>query len=271
VLGTACYRRRVKIAVVIPALDEADRIAGAIESATRTRAAAAAEFGEVGRVGQVGAGSEERVEIGFERGVEEAGVQVEVWVVDGGSRDDTRERASRLGARVLCAPPGRARQLQAGVEASDGEVVLFLHADTRLPTGWADAVRGALADPRASGGAFGFSFDEGRGWALRLVEWGARLRVRLLGLPYGDQALFVRRSLLERIGGVPQAPLMEDLDLVRAMKREGRVVRLPLAARTSARRYLAGGVLRTMLRNWLALAAWRLGVDRRRVAAWVSR
>jgi len=131
-------------------------------------------------------------------------------------------------------------------------------------------VRAALRDPDCVGGAFRFRFDE-RTPALRFVEWGARLRGALLTLPYGDQALFVRRATLEAIGGVPQVPVMEDLDLVREMKRRGRVVLLELEAVTSARRYRARGALRTWLRHSAAAAAWALGVDRARVAAWVRR
>jgi rSAM/selenodomain-associated transferase 2 len=225
------YRAAVRIAVVIPALDEAGRVVDAVASARAPG--------------------------------------VEVWVVDGGSRDGTAERAKASGAQVLAAPRGRAAQLDAGTRASEGEVVLLLHADTRLPPGWAEAVRAALAEPGVVGGAFRLRFD-GPGAALRLVEWGARLRSRWLGLPYGDQALFARRSALEAAGGVPQAPIMEDLDLVRALRRQGRLVLLPLAVTTSPRRY-RGRALRHMLRNWVALAAWRLGVDRARVAAWYGR
>jgi len=221
----------VKIAVVIPALDEAEWVAAAVESAR--------------------------------------GSGVDVLVVDGGSRDGTLQRAREAGARVLEAQPGRARQLAAGARAAAGEAVVFLHADTRLPAGWHAAVERALADPGVVGGAFRLRFAE-RGPALRLVEWGARLRARLFALPYGDQALFARREALERIGGVPQARIMEDLDLVRALKRCGRLALVSLAVETSGRRY-RGRVLRHMLRNGLALAAWRLGVDRERVAAWYAR
>ena len=105
------------------------------------------------------------------------------------------------------------------------------------------SVRAALADPRVVGGAFRLRF-ESRSPALRLIEWGARLRVALWRLPYGDQALFVRRSVLEELGGVPQAPIMEDLDLVRSLQRRGRIACLPLAVTTSARRYRAHGTLR---------------------------
>jgi rSAM/selenodomain-associated transferase 2 len=222
----------VRIAVVIPALEEAGRIAYAIESA---RAAG-----------------------------------VEIIVADGGSRDATRERALAAGARVVRAEPGRARQLAAGAVAADADVLLFLHADTTLPAGWSDAVRSALADPAVAGGAFAFRFEE-RSLALAFVEWGVRVRLALARLPFGDQALFVRSSLLDAIGGVPQAPIMEDLDLVRALKAHGRLALLPQAAVTSARRYLEQGVFRSVARNTLALAAFWLGLDRARVAAWYRR
>lgn len=220
----------MRIAVVIPALDEAPRIAAAVASARAPG--------------------------------------VELVVVDGGSRDATRERAEAAGARVLAAPRGRAAQLEAGAKACDAPVLLFLHADSRLPEGFAEAVRGALADPAVAGGAFALRFEEA-GAALRAIEWGAWMRAVLAGLPYGDQALFLRREVLERMGGVPQVPLMEDLDLVEGLRRHGRLALLPEPVTTSARRYRGRGVLRTFLRNALCLAAWRAGVDRERVARWV--
>lgn len=148
--------------------------------------------------------------------------------------------------------------------------MLFLHADSRLPEGWAAAVRAALADPRVAVGAFQLRFEP-RPPALAVIEWGARWRARRLGLPYGDQALFARRADLEAIGGIPAVPIFEDLDLVRALRRRGRLALVPLDVATSSRRYLRRGVLRTWARHALALAAWRLGLDRARVAAWVRR
>ncbi len=218
--------------MVIPALNEAERVVGAVESA--------------------------RVP------------GVEVVVADGGSRDATRELAAAAGARVVDSPPGRAEQLAAGVRASRGDAVLMLHADTRLPAGFDRAVATALEDERTIGGAFRLRFEDA-GCALRLVEWGARLRVALLGLPYGDQALFARRSTLDAIGGIPSAPIMEDLDLVKAMRGRGRLALLGLPVTTSARRYQTRGVARTWLRNVLAALAWSLRVDRRRVADWYHR
>jgi rSAM/selenodomain-associated transferase 2 len=222
----------VKLSVVIPALDEAERVAAAVASARAPG--------------------------------------VEVLVVDGGSSDDTAQRAAAEGARVLRSGRGRARQLDVGVRASSGDALLFLHADTRLPAGYADAVARAFGDSRVVGGAFRLRFDA-RSFALRWIERGARLRSAWLGMPYGDQALFVRREALAAVGGVPQVPILEDLDLVRALKRRGRLALLPLDAVTSARRHLDGGPWRTALRHTLVALAWALGVDRARVAAWARR
>jgi rSAM/selenodomain-associated transferase 2 len=224
----------VEIAVVIPALDEASQVTSAIRSAQ----------------------------------VPDQNVQI--LVVDGGSQDDTADRARSAGAEVLRGERGRARQLDVGWRSTKAEVVLFLHADTKLPECWLPAVRAALADSRVAGGAFGLRFDELDG-LLRLIGWGAALRARLLELPYGDQAIFVRRTVLERVGGIPDVAVMEDLDLVSAIKAEGRLALLPLQVVTSSRRYRGQGVLRTAVRHVLALAAWRLGVDRQWLAGWLQR
>ncbi len=189
-------------------------------------------------------------------------------MADGGSRDETVSLADAAGARVVVSEPGRARQLRAGVAEAGGDVLLFLHADTRLPQGWRRAVEGALLDPAVAGGAFSLRFA-GAGPALRFLEFGVRWRNRLFRLPYGDQAIFVHRSVLDMIGGIPETPFMEDLDLVQRMKRHGRLVILPEAVETSARRY-ERGALRHMLRNWAALVGWRLGIDRDRLLGWYA-
>jgi rSAM/selenodomain-associated transferase 2 len=195
---------------------------------------------------------------------------IEAIVVDGGSQDDTCRLARDAGVRVLASERGRARQLRMGGEESTGDVVLFLHADTRLERGWQEAVRQALSDPECAGGAFAFRFAERGAW-LRWMEWGVALRVALLRLPYGDQALFVRRSVLERMGGIPIVPIMEDLDLVRAIKRAGRLQMLDLTATTSSRRYIRSGGLRTVFQHQLALLGWWLGWDRTRLAERMGR
>jgi rSAM/selenodomain-associated transferase 2 len=232
--------RGVRIAVVIPALDEAETIGEAVESAGNAR----------------------------DETPNDDDLAIEVVVVDGGSRDRTVDRAQAAGARVLTSPPGRALQLETGWRATEGEVVLFLHADTRLPGGWAHAVREALADPRVAGGAFRLRFAE-RSLGLAIVEWGAALRAQWAGLPYGDQALFARRAALAACGGIAPVPIAEDLDLVRALRGQGRLALLPQSIVTSARRYRRGGVLRTWCIHAVALAAWRLGVDRAWIARWV--
>ncbi len=195
---------------------------------------------------------------------------VEVIVVDGGSGDDSCRLARKAGARVLVSPRGRARQLRIGGEKSTGNVVLFLHADTRLESGWQEAVRRALSDPECAGGAFAFRFAE-RGARERWIEWGVALRIALFRLPYGDQALFVRRDVLERMGGIPIVPMMEDLDLVRGIKRAGRLQMLASRATTSSRRYARRGGLRTVLRHQYALLGWWLDWDRERIAERVGR
>ncbi len=195
---------------------------------------------------------------------------IEVIVVDGGSRDETRRLARDAGARVLECARGRARQLRLGGEESTGDAVLFLHADTRLESGWQEGVRQALSDPRCAGGAFAFRFAE-RGVREWWIERGVALRVALFRLPYGDQALFVRRSVLEKMGGMPIVPMMEDLDLVAAIKRAGRLEMLRLAATTSSRRYVERGTLRTIGWHQWALLGWWLGWDRARLAARMGR
>jgi len=196
---------------------------------------------------------------------------VERIVVDGGSRDGTAETARFLRAeRVVASAPGRARQMDAGYREARGEVVLFLHADTELDPAWRDAALHALEDPATAGGAFRLCF-EGPGLWLRLAEWGARLRSRLGGLPYGDQGLFVRKRLLDAAGGIAPVPIFEDLDLVKLIKRGGRLALLPQRARTSARRYERNGALRQVLRNQAALAGYFLRLPRARVAAWYRR
>jgi rSAM/selenodomain-associated transferase 2 len=194
--------------------------------------------------------------------------RVERVVVDGGSSDGSPRLAAELGAeRILACEPGRAQQLSTGLEAASGDLVLFLHADTRLEGGWDASLRRALGDPAIGGGAFRLAFDSPRP-AYRVLEAGVALRCRLLRLPYGDQGLFARRKPLLEAGGIQRAPIFEDLDLVACIRSLGRLALLPERAWTSPRRYERDGVLRTVLRNNLALAAYLLGRDRERVADW---
>jgi len=188
----------------------------------------------------------------------------EVLVVDGGSRDHTREEAERAGARVLQAAAGRGVQLDLGARQATGDWLLFLHADTRLERGWAGELR-ALGDDVA-GGAFRFALAGDR-LAYRAIEWGVRLRCSIFGLPYGDQGLFTRREAYAACGGFPPLPLMEDVVFVRRLRRAGRLVRLRTRAFTSARRWEQYGVVATSASNLRRLALFTLGWPAERLAA----
>jgi rSAM/selenodomain-associated transferase 2 len=196
---------------------------------------------------------------------------VEQIVVDGGSRDGTTEVARFLRAsKVLSSPRGRGAQMDAGYRVARGEVVLFLHADTRLEPGWREAIAEALERPRVVGGAFRLRFDSERR-VYRLLEWCGRLRSSLGRLPSGGQALFLRRKLLDQIGGVPQTPVFEDLDLVRAIRDHGSLALRAEPAFSSPRSYERGGVGRAVARKLLGLVAYAIDLDRERVARWYRR
>jgi len=193
---------------------------------------------------------------------------VERIVVDGGSADRCPAVARELGAeQVLVAGRGRALQMDAGFRAARGEVVLFLHADTRLDPGWSAELREAVRDPRVAGGAFRLALDSVR-WRSRVWEAGVALRSRLLRLPYGDQGLFVRREILAAAGGLAPTPIFEDLDLVALIRRHGKLALLRTRAWTSPRRYERNGWFVQTARNLAALAGWALGLPRARIAAW---
>jgi rSAM/selenodomain-associated transferase 2 len=211
------------LSVIIPALNEAENIGAVVEAALRAS-------------------------------------PHEVIVVDGGSTDATAELAAQAGAIVLASLPGRGRQQRLGAEHAQGEALLFLHADTRLSENYPDVVAQVLSRPDVAGGAFRFKLDEsglGLGWIERLVAW----RCSLFELPYGDQAIFVRADVLQRIGGCPALPIMEDYELVRKLKRVGRIEVSAEPAVTSARRWRKLGALRAALTNIGCLAAYKLGVS----------
>ena len=209
--------RLVRISVVIPALDEAGQIAAAVASAGGC----------------------------------------EVIVVDGGSTDDTVAAAQAVGATTLVAERGRARQMNAGAVRAGGDVLLFLHADSRLPPEFDTAIAAALADGAVVGGRFDLSLEPGSPF-LDLTAALINLRSRLTGIATGDQALFVRRETFAAMGGFEDVPLMEDVAFTRALKRQGKVVALRLRVTTSSRRWLRHGPVRTVLLMWwLRFLYWR--------------
>ena len=192
----------------------------------------------------------------------------EVVVVDGGSRDGTPDVVRRHArVRYLTAPPGRARQMNAGARATAGDTLVFLHADTRLPPGARDAVREVLRDPAVVGGRFDVAFDSPRR-IMRVVAALMNTRSRLSGIATGDQTMFVRRSVFEALGGFPEIPLMEDIELSRLLKRRGRLACLRLRVVTSARKWEREGPLRTIGLMWLLRLLHVLGVSPRRLHRW---
>lgn len=191
----------------------------------------------------------------------------EVIVVDGGSADRTAEVARAHEAILLHAVGGRAAQMNRGAAAATGEFLLFLHADTLPPPGCAEIVRATLARPGVAGGAFAFAID-GEFFGRHAIEAGTNWRARRVGLPYGDQGLFLRRDSFFAIGGFPALPIMEDYELVRRLRARGRIAIAPAAARTSGRRWRERGALRTTLLNQLVVAGYSLGVAPTRLARW---
>lgn len=191
----------------------------------------------------------------------------ETIVVDAGSRDRSTAIARTRGAIVLAESPGRARQMNAGAAVATGEFLLFLPADTLPPAGWWALIRATLARPGVAAGAFAFALDaefRGRRWIERGTNWRARRRQ----MPYGDQGLFLRREIFDRAGGFPDLPILEDYELIRRLRRLGRIEVTAAAARTSARRWLARGALETTLLNQCILLGHRLGVAPARLARW---
>lgn len=223
----ASFPGAATISVVVPALNEAGQIADVLRSAR------------------------------------EPGVH-EILVVDGGSSDDTVARAATAADRVLRSPRGRALQMNAGAAAATGGVLLFLHGDTRLPAGFATAVREAV-----EGGAVGGRFDVVLDGTHRILPVVARLmnaRSRLTGISTGDQAIFVRRDVFTALGGFAPIALMEDVELTSRLRHSGRLAALRLRVTTSARRWEENGVARTIVLMWWLRFAYACGASPERLA-----
>jgi rSAM/selenodomain-associated transferase 2 len=195
-------------------------------------------------------------------------VPLDIVVADGGSTDGTRAIAAAAGVRAILAPRGRARQLNAGVGAVHGEWLLFLHADVRLGPEARRALRAAVQPTSGIRAAvFRFAIELPPFWK-HFIELGQRAREALWGLPYGDQGLLVRRELFDAVGGYPDIPLMEDVAIIRRLRRHTAVRRLPAALPTSGRRYVRDGVVRTWLRHTVLITLYHAGVSPHRLARW---
>ena len=213
------------LSIVMPVLDEQGEVVAALEALADARAAGA-----------------------------------ELIVVDGGSRDATRALAAPLADRVIEAPRGRARQMNAGAEVARAPWLLFLHADTRLPEGAVAHIESALRSGARCWGRFDVRID-GRSPMLRVVATAMNLRSCWTAIATGDQAMFATRDAFERAGRFPDIPLMEDVALSRALRRLARPACLRSRVTTSGRRWERGGTLRTILLMWRIRLAYALGAD----------
>jgi rSAM/selenodomain-associated transferase 2 len=189
----------------------------------------------------------------------------EIIVVDGGSTDGTPDLAAGAD-KFLRGPRGRAAQMNLGAAHATGDVLLFLHADCTLDPGALAAAERAVRPPRVAAGCFQMYVTGGPRY--RSIAWGASARVRLTGVVYGDQGLFLRREVFERVGGFPPLKLMEDIFISRALRRRGRVVVLPQRIYVSPRRWQRVGLMRQTLRNWVLTGLAIAGVHPDRLAAY---
>ena len=184
--------------------------------------------------------------------------RIEVIVVDGGSQDTTVDRA-RPHARILSTPRGRARQMNAGAEAARGDTLLFLHADTQLPRDAYRHIQAALEDLDCVGGAFRHTLDRG-GPLYRFISFCSNLRAKWLGIIYGDQAVFVRRTVFEKLGGFREMEILEDGDFTFRLRKVGRIKLLRASVVTSARRWEKIGPVRTAFLMWVVALGYICGV-----------
>jgi len=184
----------------------------------------------------------------------------ELIIVDGGSSDRTYEICNRLDVTVLSSPRGRGLQMNHGARQATGDVLLFLHADTRLPGSSIDDIRGALRNPQCVGGRFDVQLD-GVHWMLGVIGAMISMRSRMSRVATGDQGIFVRRGIFAELGGYPDIPLMEDVAFSRALKRRGAVACLRSRVITSARRWEKQGIWRTILKMWLLKLLYLVGVS----------
>jgi rSAM/selenodomain-associated transferase 2 len=219
---------RDSVAVIVPVLNEAEQIGGLLDDLRRH------DFAE-------------RI------------------VVDGGSDDGTAEIAQASGATVLRTARGRGMQLNAGAARASSEILLFLHADTRLPDDACDRIRAVLSETAVAAGCFRLSFDMKH---PMLAFYAAASAFDSVFTTFGDQAYFVRAGAFRDVGGFPEWPFLEDVELRRRLKRRGKFVKANAAVVTSARRFRSGGIVRQQIKNLMILCAFLAGVPVAALARW---
>lgn len=196
----------------------------------------------------------------------EGAQESELIIVDGSPEEDTLQAIADSDVRRLSSLPGRARQMNAGAAVAVGDILIFLHADTRLPADALKLIDEIMDSEKYVGGAFNLGILSRR-WIYRLIADIASLRSRITRIPYGDQAIFLRKDKFLHLGCYPEIPLMEDVALMRRIKkRGGRIYILPQRVATSPRRWAEEGALYTTLRNWLLLTAYYLGASPEKMA-----
>ncbi len=190
-----------------------------------------------------------------------AGIVKQVIVADGGSEDDTIESAEAAGCDIVRAERGRAKQMRAGADAAKGKWLLFLHADTELAPGWVAETERFIREPqsRKKAAVFKLAFDDASPQARRVVFW-ARMRARVMKLPYGDQGLLISRFFYDGLGGYPDIPLMEDVEIMRRVGGR-RLVLFDTEAVTSAEKYRRDGYDKRAWRNLTLMARYLMGAD----------
>jgi rSAM/selenodomain-associated transferase 2 len=199
--------------------------------------------------------------------IKEDHASTELIVADGGSIDRTRDIISDYpDVALVKSEKGRGMQMNSGAAKARGDILLFLHADTRLASGWYKAIETMLlSNTNTVGGAFTFKVDHSAR-RYRILETMVRLRCRLFRLPYGDQAIFIRREAFEKISGYTAIPLMEDVKLVSEMKKLGNIMILDHSAYTDSRRWERKGIIKTSVSNLLTLLMYKLGVSPNKLA-----
>ncbi len=221
----------MKISIIIPVLHEGKRVHDALDS---LKAAA-------------------------------AGIPYEAIVADGDPAGDTIKHITDPRVITLIAKAGRAKQMNAGAARTSGDILLFLHADTHLPPDVFFKIIAALSDGRFIGGAFDLGIRNGSG-IFRIIGRCASWKHRLTRVPYGDQAIFMLRHYFEKMGGYPDIPLMEDVELMKRVKRQGGcIIILPQTVMTSSRKWKADGVAYTIVRNWMIQTLYLLGIPASRL------